>query len=49
MAPNGAMLNIEKGQWHSLKCLESGTVLFEAKDGKYEPLLEKDIIEMPRG
>ena len=23
----------EKGQWHSLKCLESGTVLFEAKDG----------------
>ena len=32
------MLNIEKGQWHSLKCLESGTVLFEAKDGAYEPL-----------
>lgn len=45
----GIMLNIEKGQWHSLKCLESGTVLFEAKDGKYEPLLEEDIVEMPRG
>lgn len=24
MAPSGVMLNIEKGQWHSLKCLESG-------------------------
>lgn len=42
--PGSTILNIEKGQWHSLKCLESGTVLFEAKDGKYEPL-EKDIME----
>lgn len=33
MVPGGTVLNIEKGQWHSLKCLESGTVLFEAKDG----------------
>lgn len=33
MVPGGVVLNIEKGQWHSLKCLESGTVLFEAKDG----------------
>lgn len=48
MVPGGVVLNIEKGQWHSLKCLESGTVLFEAKDGKYEPLSEEDIIEMPR-
>lgn len=32
MVPDGVVLNIEKGQWHSLKCLESGTVLFEAKD-----------------
>ena len=38
MVPGGVVLNIEKGQWHSLKCLESGTVLFEAKDGAYEPL-----------
>lgn len=49
MVPGGVVLNIEKGQWHSLKCLESGTILLEAKDGKYEPLLEEDIIEMPRG
>ena len=41
MLPGGTVLNIEKGQWHSLKCLESGTVLFEAKDGPYH-LLEED-------
>lgn len=43
MVPGGAVLNIEKGQWHSLKCLESGTVLFEAKDGPYHPLEEDEI------
>lgn len=43
MVPGGAILNIEKGQWHSLKCLESGTVLFEAKDGPYHPLEEDEI------
>ena len=26
-------LNVEKGRWHSLECLESGSVLFECKDG----------------
>ena len=43
MVPGGIILNIEKGQWHSLKCLESGTVLFEAKDGTYHPLEEDEI------
>ena len=33
MVPGGVVLNIEKGQWHSLRCLESGTILLEAKDG----------------
>lgn len=46
MVPGGVVLNIEKGQWHSLKCLESGTVLLEAKDGKYEPLSEEDILTL---
>ena len=46
MVPGGPILNIEKGQWHSLKCLESGTVLFEAKDGAYEPLGVEDIMEI---
>lgn len=43
MYPGGPILNIEKGQWHSLKCLESGTVLLEAKDGAYAPLEEDEI------
>ena len=43
MVPGGVVLNINKGQWHSLKCLESGTILLEAKDGPYRPLEEDDI------
>ena len=43
MVPGGVVLNIEKGQWHSLKCLVSGTVLFEAKDGAYRPLDEDEV------
>ena len=43
MVPGGVVLNIEKGQWHSLKCLESGTVLLEAKDGAYRPLDEDEV------
>ena len=46
MVPSGVLLNIEKGQWHSLKCLESGTVLFEAKDGPYAPLEPDDIMSV---
>lgn len=38
MVPGGVVVNIEKDRWHSLRCLESGTVLFEAKDGPYHPL-----------
>ena len=37
------MIQIEAGQWHSLEVLESGTVVFEAKDGKYMPLGEEDV------
>ena len=45
MVPGGAVLNIEAGQWHSLKCLESGTVLLEAKDGAYRPLDEDEVFQ----
>lgn len=48
MVPGGVVLNIEKGQWHSLKCLESGTVLLEAKDGKYRPLSSDELMEIGR-
>ena len=40
-----AMVQIEAGRWHSLDVLEEGTVIFEAKDGAYAPLIEEDIIQ----
>ena len=43
MRPGGVVLNIEAGQWHSLRCLESGTILVEAKDGAYRPLDDDEI------
>ena len=36
------MLNVERDRWHSLECLESA-VLFETKDGAYQPLAEDEI------
>ncbi len=48
MVPGGVVLNIEAGQWHSLKCLESETVLLEAKDGAYRPLDRDEILELPQ-
>ena len=42
------MLNVEKGRWHSLECLESGSVLFEAKDGLYHPLEEDEIMNLKK-
>lgn len=41
------MLNVEKNRWHSLECLESGSVLFECKDGEYHPLEEDEIMNLP--
>ena len=41
------MLNIEKDRWHSLLCLESGSVLYESKAGPYHPLEEEEIMEAP--
>ena len=46
MVPGGPILNIEKGQWHSLKCLEPSTILFEAKDGAYRPLEEDELLKV---
>ena len=38
------MLIVEKDRWHSLECLESGSVLFESKDGAYRPLGEGEVM-----
>ena len=32
------------GVWHNSESLEHGTVIFEAKDGAYEPLSDDDIL-----
>lgn len=40
------MLNVEKNRWHSLECLESGSVLYESKDGPYHPLEEDEIMNI---
>lgn len=45
LAPGGPVVavNIPAGQWHTVRALESGTVILECKDGKYEPLAPEDI------
>lgn len=48
MEPGGEhpMVQVEAGQWHSLEVLEEGTVVFEAKDGMYEPLKEEELMKL---
>lgn len=40
------MLNVERDRWHSLVCLEEGSVLYESKDGAYHPLEEDEIMNV---
>ena len=42
--PVACALNIPAGQWHTLRALESGTVILEMKDGPYEPISPADIL-----
>ena len=46
LSPNGPVvaLNIPAGQWHTVQALESGTVILEMKNGKYEPISDVDIL-----
>ena len=46
LTPNGPVvaLNIPAGQWHTARALESGTVILEMKNGKYEPITDVDIL-----
>lgn len=48
LSPNGPIvaLNVPIGQWHTVKALESGSVIMEVKDGKYEPQRAEDVLEM---
>ena len=46
LSPNGPVvaLNIPAGQWHTLRVLETGTVILEMKNGAYEPIGPEDIL-----
>lgn len=48
LSPNGPIvaLNVPLGQWHTVKALESGSVIMEFKDGAYEPLQDCDILAL---
>ena len=47
LSPNGPVvaLNIPAGQWHTVRALESGTVILEMKNGTYEPTGPEDILK----
>ena len=38
-------VHIPAGVWHSMEVLESGTIIFETKDGPYTPITEQDILK----
>lgn len=48
LSPNGqaVALNIPAGQWHTVRALESGSVILEMKEGAYEPLQDCDVLKM---
>lgn len=37
-------LNIPENKWHSIRDIESGTIIIEMKDGAYFPLKEEDVL-----
>ena len=48
LTPGGSnfLVNVPAGQWHTVRALESGSVLLECKDGKYEPLGPEDVLSL---
>jgi cupin fold WbuC family metalloprotein len=48
LTPGGpnVLVNVPAGQWHTVRALESGSVLLECKDGKYEPIGPEDILSL---
>ena len=48
LSPNGPVvaLNVPAGQWHTVRALESGTVILEMKNGPYEPQSDADILRL---
>ena len=48
LRPDGPVvaLNVPIGQWHTVRALESGSVILEVKDGPYEPIGPEDVLEL---
>ena len=46
VAPNSDFvgLSVPMGQWHSLECLESGSVILSTKDGAWEAMKDEDVL-----
>lgn len=38
-------MDISVNQWHKLESLETGTIIFEVKDGPYHPLDKRNILQ----
>lgn len=45
-SPQVVGFSVELGRWHNTECLESGTVILECKDGRYEALGKEDIMNL---
>ena len=47
LSPGGPVvaLNIPAGQWHTVRALESGSVILEMKEGPYKPTEASDILK----
>ena len=48
LSPNGQVvaLNVPAGQWHTVRALESGSVILEVKDGGYVAIGAEDILAL---
>ena len=48
LSPGGQVvaLNVPAGQWHTVRALESGSVILEMKNGAYEPIGPEDILAL---
>ena len=48
LTPNGhnVAVNVPAGQWHTVKALESGSVILEMKDGPFEPTGPEDMLTL---
>ena len=48
LSPNGPVvaLNISAGRWHTIRALESGSVILEMKDGPYAPMSPEDVVSI---